>query len=138
MSRGHVVGGPELQSAHGAPASRALLVCVWPPAPGRADPGQPRSGCGRTEAGAGAAGAAGLRGRVPREPGAASLAPSLLAGAAAEPAERFLQQPALGRGRGRALPGGPQAERLPGPSFCQVTQSPLPRPRGGNFYGGKT
>lgn len=138
MSRGHVVGGPELQSAYGAPASRALLICVWPPAPRRADPGQPRSGFGRTETGAGAAGAAGLRGRVPREPGAASLAPSLLAGAAAEPAERFLQQPALGRGRGRALPCGPRAERLPGPGFCQVTQSPRPRPRGGNFYGGKT
>ncbi|KAI4536770.1 hypothetical protein MG293_012973 [Ovis ammon polii] len=60
MSRGHVVGGPELQSAYGA---------------------------------------------------------------AAEPAERFLQQPALGRGRGRALPCGPRAERLPGPGFCQISGS---------------
>lgn len=129
MSRGHV-GGPELQSARAAPASRALLVCIWPPAPGRADPGQPRSGCGRTETRARAAGAAGLRGRVPGEPGAASLAPSLLAGAAAEPAARFLQQPALGRGRAELSPvapglsGSPDPRPLPGDS---VTPTPAQR-----------
>ena len=135
MNRGHV-GGPELQSARAALASCALPACVWPPRGARTpDSGTWAQGGQRP-------------GPEPQEPRACETSspgslrqprssPPSSAGAAAEPAALFLQQLALGRGWGRALPSGHRAERLPGLGPFQVTQSPRPRLRGNNSCGRK-
>lgn len=107
MSRGHV-GGPELQSARAAPASPALRICVWPPRGARTRDSGARAAGGRRprpepqEPRACEAGSPGSPGQ-PRSRSPSWQEP--------EPAARFLQQPALGRGWGRAAP---RTRPLPG------------------------
>ncbi|CAN0570667.1 unnamed protein product [Rangifer tarandus platyrhynchus] len=118
MSRGHV-GGPELQSACAAPASRALRVCVWPPQGARTRDSSARAAGGRRP------------GPEPQEPRACEAGSP---GSLGQPRSRppSWQEPPRSRPRVSCSSrpwDAAGAERLPGPGLCQDSVTPTPAQR---------